>query len=136
MLDAAALRVIGTEKQPPDPRQGNRLGAHGAGLERDIQIAVGQPRCGQFARRYPDRQQFRMGRRVTVLLDPVSRNGDYPRRRPIDDHGADRHIPHRGGFPGCGEGLLHIACVFHPANGARESVKLQRRAGADNCNDA
>jgi len=137
MLDAATLRVIGAEKQPPDARKRNRLGTHGAWLQCDIQIAVGKPCFRQFPRRHPDRQQLRMRGWIMVLLDTVPRHGDDPRRPPINNHGAHGHVPGRRRLPGRDEGLLHIPCIFHGADGARESTKLQRCANsAPNDNDA
>ena len=43
-LHASALGVRGTEIKPPDTREGDRGRAHGAGLERHVEVAVGEPR--------------------------------------------------------------------------------------------
>src|SRR5262245_6155179 len=40
MLDGAALRVAGAEIEPAEPGEGDRRRAHGAGLERDIEIST------------------------------------------------------------------------------------------------
>ena len=44
VADAAAFFVRRAEIQPPDARQRNGLGAHGAGLERNLEIAILQTR--------------------------------------------------------------------------------------------
>src|SRR4051812_3369091 len=53
VLDAAALGIGGAIVKAPDPGEGDRLGAHRAGLQRDVEIAVDQPRrtelCGCHA---------------------------------------------------------------------------------------
>src|SRR5690606_19461188 len=38
VLDAAALGVVGAEIEPPHPGQGDRRGAHGAGLQGDVEV--------------------------------------------------------------------------------------------------
>ena len=45
MNDCAALGILGPEPERLEPRNGNRGSAHGAGLERDPQGAVIEPRA-------------------------------------------------------------------------------------------
>ena len=44
VLDRAALGIAGAEIEPAQARERDRGGAHGAGLERDIEIAILEPR--------------------------------------------------------------------------------------------
>jgi len=43
LLDAAALGIGGAPIDPPQPREGNRLGAHRTGLQRHVDRAAVQP---------------------------------------------------------------------------------------------
>ncbi len=103
-------RIIET----PDTGKGYRPSAHGAGLERDIEIAIDKPVGLQCRRSGADSQQFGMGGGVGVLAHPVaagSNNGSIP-----DDDRANRHFVPDGGFfcfrycP-CHVGIAGQACL-------------------------
>src|SRR5688572_30351222 len=55
---SAALGVLGAKPQRLDPRQGDRRGAHGAGLQRYPQGAAVEPRPTQSGSRMADGDYF------------------------------------------------------------------------------
>jgi len=107
MLDRPAFRVIGAEIEPPDARKGDRSRAHGAGLERDIEIAIIEPGHPAQDRAGANDQHLRMGGRVVLRLDPVAGCRQHRAGRGIDEHGADRHLACRGGALGLEERRFH-----------------------------
>lgn len=130
VLDAPALRIIRPEVEPPDPRKGDRLGAHGTRFEGDIEIAVGQPRFAARVGGRPDRKYFRVRGGIRILFDPVSRRRQDPRRGPLDDHRAHGHVAGVSRRARGREGRVHMVCTTHGPDGARAEPKLQRRARA------
>ena len=66
MNHAAALGILSRKSERIDPRQRNRSGAHGAGLQRHPQSAAIEPRPAEPGRGMADGNHFRMGRRVEV----------------------------------------------------------------------
>src|SRR5690606_3354429 len=78
----AALRVGGAVIEPADAREGNRRRAHGAGLERDIEVAAFEPLRAERAGGLAQRQELRMRGRIAV--------GE----RPVAGAGEDRTVPH------------------------------------------
>ena len=106
VLDAAALGIGRAVVDAPDAREGDRLGAHRAGLERDVEIALDQPRRAELRGRGADRQQLGMGRRVAISLRAIAGFGQH-RAVGADDHRADRHLA-----PLCGCARL-LQCAFH-----------------------
>src|SRR6185503_1790492 len=72
VLDAAALGIGGPPVEPADAGEGNRLGAHRAGLQRNIEIAIDQARRAELRRRRADRQHLGMGGGIAHLLGAVA----------------------------------------------------------------
>src|SRR5580704_5779028 len=94
-IDRAALGVGGAVIEPPDPRERDRAGAHGAWLERDVEVAIDQPLGADPLGGLPDRQNLRMRGRIAVGQGPVTGGGDdlvIP-----DNHASDRNF---AGFSG------------------------------------
>ena len=81
VLDPAALGVGGTEVEPAQPGEGDRLRAHGARLQRDVDVAVGTRRAlPRSVGRSADSQHLGVRRRVDAWLPPRCRPAPAPRR--------------------------------------------------------
>ena len=109
--------VVGGEIDPPDAGEGDRGRAHGAGLERHIEIAAGEALVVQRLAGAADGEHFRMGRGIAQLPRAVARGGDdaaVPARSP-----PHRHLPARRGGAGLGEGHAHGICVGDRAGANR-----------------
>ena len=103
MIDATPFGVIGPEVQSADSCERDCRGAHGAGLQRHVEITTVQPwRAGQLGR-FADYQHFGMGRGIVQFFHLVSRCGQNRPASGIHQHGAHGHFAPRGG----GAGLLH-----------------------------
>jgi putative glutamine amidotransferase len=111
VLDAAALRIVGAEEQAADAEEGDGLRAHGAGLERDIEVAGGEARAAEPGRRFAQRQQLGMRGWVAGRLGAVA--GCCEDLASLGHHhGADRHLAAGSGGGGFGEGAAHRAITF------------------------
>ena len=73
----SAFRVRGRKDNPGNPRQGDRTGAHRAGLERHEQRRANQPFIAQRCASLPDDLNFCMGRGVMALDDPVAVRSEH-----------------------------------------------------------
>src|SRR5579864_8002081 len=60
VLDGAALGIVGAEIEAADARERDRGGAHGAGLERDVEIALLEARPAALRRRVAQHQHLGM----------------------------------------------------------------------------
>lgn len=93
MLHAAALGVGSRVVEPPQPREGNRAGAHRAGLKRDVEIRAADPLGAERRAGLPDRDDLGMGRGIAELARAVAAAPDHPA---VENHGsADRHLAAR-----------------------------------------
>ena len=106
VLDTAALGIGRAPIEAPDAREGNRLGAHRTGFQRDIEIAAGQPRRAKLGRGGADHQHLGMGGGIAKLLGAIARLDQHLARR-AHDHRADRHFATRAGGAGGGQGECH-----------------------------
>ena len=104
-IDRAALGVGGAVIQPADPRERDRAGAHGAGLQRDIEVAIDQPFGADGLGGLPNGQDFGMRGRVAVGQGPVAGGGDDLVVK--DDHASDRHFAGFSGVFGRFERQIH-----------------------------
>ncbi len=129
VLDAAALRVVGREIDAPQPRERDGGGAHRAGFERDVEIAIDKPRRALRRRGRAQRQHLGMGRRVGELQDAVA-GGGKDRALRVDDGGADRHFAARGGALGLGEGERHRAQSLGHGRAVAVSDAVVKQSGA------
>ena len=66
VVDGAALGIGRAVVEPADAGERDRRRAHGAGLERDMQVAVGQALRAERSRGGADRDQLGVGGRVAV----------------------------------------------------------------------
>src|SRR5436305_1796553 len=79
-----------------DAREGHGGGAHRAGLQRDVKVAVDQPLGAEACGGLADRQHFGMRRWVVVAQRTVAGTSHY--RTVADDHATDRDLA--GAFGG------------------------------------
>ncbi len=110
VVHAAALRIMGSVIDPSDAGEGDRPGAHGAGLQRHIEIAAGQPFVVEGLAGQADGEHLRMGGRVAQLARAVAGRGDDA--SVPDDGGSDRHLPAGGCGAGLREGHAHGIGLF------------------------
>jgi hypothetical protein len=90
MIDRAAFGIARGKVEPAHTGEGNRGGAHRAGLERHVKVAAGQPLRSKFGAGQTNRQDFRMRRRVET---PKSLVAGARENFPIaHDNGSDRHL--------------------------------------------
>src|SRR4029078_1749029 len=73
LLDRPHLFIAHREIEAPDAGEGDRRRAHGAGLERDIEIAKPQTLAAETRRRFPYRQELGMCRRVLQFDGAIAR---------------------------------------------------------------
>ncbi len=106
VLDTAALFVTSTKIEPADTGKGNGRRAHGARLQRDIQIAAGQALGFQPRRRRTDGQHLGMGRRIGQLQRSVAGPGQHLAASP-GHHRPYRHLAARRCRPCLGQGQIH-----------------------------
>jgi hypothetical protein len=92
MLDRAALGVISAEIEPAHTRQSDCSGTHGAGLERDIEIRVGQALLTQAPRRGLQDQQLGVSCGILQFLDTVVVPGQHFTAQRVNQNRADRHF--------------------------------------------
>lgn len=132
MLDGSHLLVGCRKVEPADAREGNGRRAHGAGLQRDIEIATGEPFGAHSLRRRTNRQQFGMSRRIPQLEGAVARRGHNSPGR-IRDGRAHRHLAAGRSRFGFGKGLLHGLWKIeaHRANWNRGAKSVKGRERED-----
>ena len=97
--------VPGAVEHPADAGVDDGPGAHGAGLQGDVQVAVLQPPGAQGIVCLGHGLHLRVGGHGLLLLPAVAApadDGAVP-----DDDAAHRHLPRRGGLTGQGQGLGH-----------------------------
>ena len=129
VLDAAALGILGTEIDPPQPGEARRCGAHRARLQRDVEIAAHQPWRARLAARRPDHQNLGMGGRICALLDPVAVSRQQGAVRGHDD-GTHRHLARAGrglGFLQRQRHGLHGLGSARPVERDAEVARFRRR---------
>jgi len=83
--------------------------AHGAGLKRDIQLAVHQPVVAEQTGRLAHRPDLGMGRGVVVGDRLVMSHGNHLTL--MHHHGTDRHLAERRSLLGRSERKLHEAFI-------------------------
>src|ERR1700737_4575430 len=76
VLDGTTLWIVGAEIEPAKASQADRRGAHRAGFEGDVEIAIGEvlgaePRCASV-----QHQHLGVGGRIAISLDPVAGGGE------------------------------------------------------------
>lgn len=124
MFDRAAFGVIGAVIDAADARETDGGGAHGAGLQGNVEIAVRQARLAYGLGGGPDSDDFGMRRRIRVLLGTVAGRGQHLPGATVDHHGAHRHLAAPRRNFGLGEsarhrwkicGLIVHRCTIDPA---------------------
>src|SRR6185437_3462735 len=97
MVDGAGFWVPCPVGEPADAHMGHRARAHGAGFERDIEIAAVEPPGAARFQRSPDRQHFGVGGWIVELTHAVAGRGKHD--AVLDNRGAHWRFA-------CGRGLL------------------------------
>ena len=97
------LLVARREIEAADAGEGNGGGAHGAGFQRDEEVAVDQPLGAEDFRCGADRQQLGVRRGVLQFQGSVSGPGDDGARL-VGHHRPHRHLATGGGGFGLAKG--------------------------------
>jgi hypothetical protein len=105
-FDRAALRVGGAVVEPADAGERQRAGAHGAGLERHVDIAIDEALGSDRGSRRAQRQHLSMRGRVMVGERAVALPRDD--LAVAHDDAADRHLARSGRGARFGEGQVHV----------------------------
>lgn len=115
MLDAAAFGIVGAEIEPPDPRKGDGGRAHGAWLQRHIEIAAGKSLRTEHAAGFADCENFRMRGGIDAFARAIScpREDSFAKNH----DGADGYLTARGGGLRLVEGDLHRVLVTSGVHG-------------------
>jgi len=110
-IDGAALGICRAVIEPADAGEGDGGRAHGAGLERDIEIAIDEPLAADLFRGGANGENFGMCSRVAVGERPVPGGRDHD-AVPHDD-AADRHLPGLFSRFGRFQGQIHERRCVH-----------------------
>ncbi len=102
IVDGSALDVFRGVIESPQAREGNGARTHGAGLERDVEVAADQALRVQGRAGGANGQHLGMGRGIAILPRAIARRGDH--HAVARDDGADRNFAPRRGCPGFIEG--------------------------------
>lgn len=113
MLDPAALGIVGGKDQTAKMGQGDRLGAHRAGLQGHVEGAAVQPGPPQAFGGFADRQDFRMRGGIGQFERPVAGSGQHPALG-IDQNRAHRHLVAGRRRPGFRQRHVHEGGLVHP----------------------
>src|SRR5437763_286036 len=112
VLDRAALGVGGAVIEPPDTRERDRRRAHGAGLERDVEIALEEALAAQRLRRAADGHHLGVRGRIALGKRAIAGLRDHLAIAHQD--AADRHLA----------GLRRDARLFEREVPQRERTRL------------
>ena len=104
MLDTAALRIASRKIEPTKPRERDRAGAHRAGFQRDIEIALADTLRGKRGAGKPDREDFGMRRGIVAFARAVACTCDD--HAVMHDSSTDGHLAALAGCPRLGECLI------------------------------
>ena len=84
---------------------GNGAGTHGAGFERDVQVAAVKPAGAALRQRPPDRQHLGVRSRIAEFAHAIALGGEH--LPVLDDHRAYRRLVIGCRLLGKGEGEVH-----------------------------
>ena len=113
ILHATSLWIVGTKVESSNPRQRNRLRAHRARFQCDIEIAPFEPFISKDLTSDPDRQHLRVGGRILHLQYAIARLGqDFAVGR--DDDSTNRNLTALASFSCRLKGSFHkLICLDH-----------------------
>src|SRR5271169_62459 len=111
IVHRAALGVGGAVIQPADAGKRHGAGAHGAGFERDIEVAAVEAFSAERGGSLPDRDQFGMRGRIAVGKRAVP--GPRDDFAGAHDHTADRHFATLAGGAGFLDCHIHKRSLVH-----------------------
>jgi len=106
VLDCAALWIVRPEIEPAQARQSDRRSAHRAGLEGNVEIALGKACRAQAGSARAQYQHLGMSGRVVADLDAIAGSGEDA-AFVVDQHGADRYVAAGGRRLRFGKRQLH-----------------------------
>ncbi len=106
MLDRAAFGIGRAEIEAADAGKGDGGGAHGAGFERHIEVAIAQPFAAELGAGGADGEQLGMRGRVAHGEGAVAGAGQHLAVG-AHHHGADRHFAEVASAFGLLEGKVH-----------------------------
>ncbi len=105
VVDGAGLGVGGGVDDAAQAGVGDGAGAHGAGFERDVQVATIEPAGAAGGQGSADGHEFGVGGGIGELAHAIALGGeDAPA---LHDHGTHRCLARFGGFGGEIEGEVH-----------------------------
>ena len=108
VIDRPALRVGRAVIEPADAGERHRAGAHGARLERHIEVAGCEPLGTEQARGRADRHH--LGVRGRIGLHQCAVAGPRHHRAVMDDDATDRHLARFAGGASLVERQFHERC--------------------------
>ena len=106
VLDGTAFCVGRAKIEPADAGEGDGRGAHGARLERHIEIAIDKPLAAELGASRADRKQLGMSGRIAGAKRPVAGARQHLAFR-AHHHGADRDLAARARGLSLSKGQIH-----------------------------
>jgi 23S rRNA pseudouridine2605 synthase len=125
MFDGAALRIGGSEIQPANACEGNGGSAHGARLERHVEIAAREPLAFSKPAALSDDEHLGMGGRVSKLSRSVAGRGNRLSNL-VDQDSADRNLSAPAGRRGLFERARHMAILENGCHKRSLELKMGR----------
>ena len=123
VVDRAAFGIGGAVIEPADTGECDRAGAHGAGLERDIEVAIVEAFGVQPVRRLTDGDHFGMGGQIPLGERAIA--GTHDDLAVTHNDATDRHLAAVTGGAGFCQGHIHERGHFrHDRAMTRPSTSL------------
>ena len=105
-IDRAGLGIVGSVIEAAQPHMSDGARAHGAGLERYIEIATIEPPGAANSQRRADGQHFGVGGRIVQLTHAVALRCEY---LPVfDEYRPDRRLAMRRRLGRKAESHIHV----------------------------
>ncbi len=125
VFDRTALGIVSAEIEPAQAGMGDGTGAHGAGLERHIEIAAIEPARAAHGKRGANGQQLGMGGGIGQRLHAVALGREDAVA--LDDDGAHRGFAGSGSLLGEAQGDLHGRGLGHGVSLAQIAPLMKAR---------
>ena len=118
--EGTAFGVVGGVDEVGNPRLNDRTGAHGAGLEGNVEDGVGEAVVAEEARGFTEDDQFGVGGGVIIADGAIAgaREDDIV----VDEHGADGDLAGGGRGAGFVESKLHIVKIIRHGGNEQKSL--------------
>ncbi len=105
IINRPGFNVLGAIIEPANARMGNGAGAHGARLQRNVEVTIGEPFGIQHRETLPKNKHFRMCCWVFKLSRAIACFGNYGVL--FHEDGAHRHLVASLCGLRLGDGTLH-----------------------------